>query len=94
MWTTAEPVVKSWIERKLGPLGKIEEAMESAGSMGRLALMFPDMVNEIVQAGGIRLDDETLNSIAKTQYKAGLVQRYALVAGAAALVVIALKLVL
>ena len=26
MWTTAEPVVRDWIERNLGPIGRIEEA--------------------------------------------------------------------
>ena len=26
MWTTSEPVVREWIERNLGPLGRIEEA--------------------------------------------------------------------
>ena len=94
MWVTAEPVVRSWIERKLGPVGKIEDVANSAGAVGRLALMFPDVVNEIVQAGGVRLDQETLNSFAKTQHKAMWVQRYALVAGAVALVIIAVKTLL
>ena len=60
MWVTAEPVVRSWIERRLGPVGKLEDAVNGAAAVGRLALMFPDVVNEIVQAGGIRLDQETL----------------------------------
>ncbi len=94
MWVTAEPVVRSWIERRLGPVGKIEDVVNGAGAVGRLALMFPDVVNEIVQAGGVRLDQETLNSLAKTQHKAMRVQRYALVAGAVALVVIAIKTLL
>ena len=29
MWKTAEPVVRGWIERTLGPIGKLEEASES-----------------------------------------------------------------
>ena len=33
MWTTAEPVVREWIERNLGPLGRIEEA--GRGAHGR-----------------------------------------------------------
>jgi ubiquinone biosynthesis protein len=94
MWVTAEPVVKGWIERRLGPVGKIEDAVNGAGAVGRLALMFPDVVNEIVQAGGVRLDQQTLNSLAKTQHKAMRVQRFAMVAGAVALVVIALKTLL
>jgi len=40
MWTTAEPVVRGWIERNLGPIGKIEElgrgAVSLAGLVGHL----------------------------------------------------------
>lgn len=40
MWTTAEPVVRGWIERNLGPVGKIEElgrgAISLAGLVGHL----------------------------------------------------------
>ena len=35
MWTTAEPVVREWIERNLGPVGKLEGAAEGAGEIGR-----------------------------------------------------------
>ncbi len=94
MWKTAEPVVRVWIERKLGPIGKIEEAVNGVGAVARLAHMFPDVVNEIVQAGGVRLDQETLNNIARSQNKATQVQRYALMACAVALTIIAIKLVL
>ncbi len=94
MWVTAEPVVRSWIERKLGPIGKIEGAVEGAASLGKLALMFPDMVNEIVQAGGVKLDQDTLNSFTKAQNHSNRFQRYAIITCAVALVVIAAKLVL
>jgi ubiquinone biosynthesis protein len=94
MWETARPVVGAWIERKLGPIGKMEEAVGSAGAVGRLALMFPEVVNDIVKSGGIRLDQTTLNSIAKTQHKAGRIQRYAMVVCAVALVLIAFKVIL
>jgi len=46
IWKASEPVVRSWIERKLGPLGKIEELGGSAKSLGRLALMVPDLLEE------------------------------------------------
>ena len=35
MWTIAEPVVREWIERHLGPAGRIEDAAEGAGELGR-----------------------------------------------------------
>ncbi len=46
IWKTGEPVVRSWIERKLGPLGKIEQALSSAGTLGSLALRVPRLVEE------------------------------------------------
>jgi ubiquinone biosynthesis protein len=94
MWVTAEPVVRSWIERKLGPIGKLEGAVQSAASLGRLASMLPDVVTEIVQSGSIKLDADTTNRIAIAHHHANRFQRYAVMAGAAALVAIALKLVL
>ena len=94
MWVTAEPVVKSWIERKLGPIGKLEGAANTAASFGRLASMLPGVVTEIVQSGSIKLDSDTTNRIAMAHHHANRFQRYALMAGAAALVAIALKLVL
>ena len=30
MWSTSEPVVRDWIERNLGPVGRIEEAGRGA----------------------------------------------------------------
>ena len=49
IWKTGEPVVKQWIERKLGPLGKIEQAMGSAGTLAGLALRVPRIVEEAHQ---------------------------------------------
>jgi ubiquinone biosynthesis protein len=33
MWTVAEPVVREWIERHLGAVGRIEDAAQSATGM-------------------------------------------------------------
>ncbi|HEY2184771.1 MAG TPA: 2-polyprenylphenol 6-hydroxylase [Xanthobacteraceae bacterium] len=35
MWTVAEPVVREWIERHLGPAGKFEHAAEGVVEVGR-----------------------------------------------------------
>jgi ubiquinone biosynthesis protein len=104
MWTTAEPVVKGWIERELGPIGKLEGAANAAASLGRAALQLPEMLGEAQKAtrmladmasgGGIRLDAATTAAMAKEQVKARRWQSLALYAGAAALVVIAAQLVL
>ena len=44
MWVTAEPVVRGWIERKLGPIGKLEEAARAAASRAALALQLPTLL--------------------------------------------------
>jgi ubiquinone biosynthesis protein len=49
IWQASEPVVRSWIERKLGPLGKIEQIANGAGTLGSLALRVPRLVEEAHQ---------------------------------------------
>lgn len=44
MWHSAEPVIREWIERNLGPVGKIEELGKDAVSMLRAAGKVPDLV--------------------------------------------------
>ena len=44
MWHSAEPVIREWIERNLGPIGKIEELGKDAVSMLRAAGRVPDLV--------------------------------------------------
>jgi ubiquinone biosynthesis protein len=102
MWVTAEPVVRGWIERQLGPAGKIEGMVESAASLGRIAMTLPAMLDDaqrathmladMAQSGGIRLDRETTEELAKAQARRGRLPRFAIVAGALALIVIAYNL--
>ena len=35
MWTTAEPVVREWMARHLGPAGKLENAALGVAELGR-----------------------------------------------------------
>jgi ubiquinone biosynthesis protein len=44
MWSTAEPVVGEWIERNLGPLGKLQEAGQGIAGIARAAFKLPDLV--------------------------------------------------
>jgi ubiquinone biosynthesis protein len=104
MWATAEPVVRHWIERYLGPVGRIEEGLGVVTALGRATLQLPEMLDQAGQAmrmladmagsGGLRLDDATALKIAKAQTRQRRWQQAALFAGAAALVVIAAQLVL
>jgi ubiquinone biosynthesis protein len=101
MWVTAEPVVRAWIERKLGPIGKLEEASDGMLSLGRMALQLPEvlgdaqkatrMLSDMAKGGGLRLDATTTAEIARAQMKQRRWFQYAVIAGAVALVVIAIK---
>src|SRR6266567_7167820 len=35
IWTCAEPVVREWMERHLGPAGRLEDVAQGAGDVGR-----------------------------------------------------------
>jgi ubiquinone biosynthesis protein len=49
MWRTAEPVVREWIERHLGPAGRLEGAAEGASELGRLLATGPELLSRAAQ---------------------------------------------
>jgi ubiquinone biosynthesis protein len=62
MWTVAEPVVREWMERHLGPGGRLEHAAEGAVEVGR----FLSDVPELLSRGAVlveRLDAMTRNGL-------------------------------
>jgi ubiquinone biosynthesis protein len=76
IWKVADPVVREWIERNLGPLGKIQGALSGAGELGRVFSSLPAIATramtvleqlETMSREGIRLDPETLAAIARTR---------------------------
>lgn len=44
MWTVAEPIIRDWIERNLGPIGRIEGLGRDAVTMLRAASRVPELV--------------------------------------------------
>jgi ubiquinone biosynthesis protein len=44
MWSVADPVVREWIERNLGPIGKLEDAAQGVGEIGRFAAQIPSLL--------------------------------------------------
>ncbi|MGO9400975.1 MAG: 2-polyprenylphenol 6-hydroxylase [Xanthobacteraceae bacterium] len=75
MWSTAEPVVREWMTRHLGPAGKLEGAMQSAGEVGRFVGSLPGLLTrgarildqlEDATRGGHVLAPQTLSALAKT----------------------------
>jgi ubiquinone biosynthesis protein len=53
MWTTAEPVVRDWVERHLGAAGRIEDAAQGAAEVGRFLGGVPGLL-----VRGARLADQ------------------------------------
>ena len=50
IWKTADPVVREWIERNLGPLGRIQQAAHGAGDLGRILSGLPAIAARSVAA--------------------------------------------
>ena len=75
MWTTAEPVVREWIERNLGPVGRIEDAAGGAGELGRFLGQVPGLASPAALADqldamtrdGLVLAPETVAAIGRAE---------------------------
>jgi ubiquinone biosynthesis protein len=76
MWKTAEPVVREWIERNLGPAGRLEDAAEGAGEIGRFLSQVPGLLTRAAQLAdqidavtrnGIVLAPETIEALARAE---------------------------
>jgi ubiquinone biosynthesis protein len=72
MWKTAEPVVREWVERHLGPGGQIEGGAEGVRELANFATRVPallqrsaDVLSQIDAAtrDGLVLAPETVNAI-------------------------------
>src|SRR4029078_10151744 len=48
IWKVADPVVREWIERNLGPTGRIEGAVSGAGELGRVLSALPSIASRSV----------------------------------------------
>ena len=53
MWATADPVVREWVERHLGPAGRIEDAAGGAAEVGRFLGGVPGLLSR-----GARIADQ------------------------------------
>jgi ubiquinone biosynthesis protein len=58
MWTTAEPVVREWIERHLGPIGRIENVATELGGIARIVGDAPQLITR-ASAAFERFDEQT-----------------------------------
>jgi ubiquinone biosynthesis protein len=62
MWTVAEPVVRQWIERNLGPAGRLEDAAEGTVELGRFLAGVPALLNRAAHLAD-QLDAITRNGL-------------------------------
>lgn len=62
MWGTADPVVREWMERNLGPVGRIENAAQELGGMARLIGSAPSLLTRAA-ATFERLDEQTKDGL-------------------------------
>ncbi|MEA3024279.1 MAG: ubiquinone biosynthesis protein [Alphaproteobacteria bacterium] len=76
MWSTAEPVVREWIERNLGPAGRLEDAAQGAGEVGRFLGQVPALLGRAARIAdqidaatrdGIVLAPETVAAIGRAE---------------------------
>ena len=47
MWTTAEPVIRAWIEENLGPAGKMRDAQDVVGAALQAVARAPQMLDRL-----------------------------------------------
>ena len=76
MWSTAEPVVREWITRHLGPAGRLENVAEGAAEVGRFVGNAPgllkrgarvlDQLDEVTR-DGLVLSPQTIAELDKAE---------------------------
>ncbi len=62
IWTAAEPVVREWMERHLGPVGRIEDAAQGAGEVGRFIGQVPALLGRAARIAD-QLDAATRDGV-------------------------------
>ena len=76
MWSTAEPVVREWITRHLGPAGNLEGAAQGVTELGRFVASAPGLLTrgarvlgqlDEVTRDGLVLSPQTLAEIDKAE---------------------------
>ena len=98
MWTSAEPVVAQYVQRLIGPIGKLEEARDGLHAMGRLVQLMPDLATrteklsheiDTMSRDGVRLDKPTIDAIGRAEAqhsRSGRVALWVIAVGVMALV--------
>jgi ubiquinone biosynthesis protein len=76
MWSVADPVVREWIERNLGPVGKLEDVAQGAGEIGKFLGQVPGLLTRAgslidqfddITRDGLVLSPETVEAIGRAE---------------------------
>jgi ubiquinone biosynthesis protein len=76
IWKVADPVVREWVERNLGPVGRVQGAMVGAGELGRVLAGLPAIASrsvavleqlETMTREGLTLSPETIAAMGRTE---------------------------
>ena len=76
IWKIADPVVREWIERNLGPIGRIESAMSGASDLSRVLAGLPAIAErsvavleqlEVMTREGLVLSPDTIAAMARNE---------------------------
>jgi ubiquinone biosynthesis protein len=87
MWSTAEPVVRRWIEDNLGLTGKLQDGARAASLLGHFAANLPRTLQraenivtqlESIAEDGLDLSETALKQIGEAQAKAQRLGHWAL----------------
>ena len=76
IWKVADPVVREWIERNLGPVGRVQGAMSGAGELGRVLSGLPSIASrsvavleqlETMTREGVTLSPQTIAAMGRSE---------------------------
>jgi len=76
IWKIADPVVREWIERNLGPIGRVQGALAGTGDIARVLMRLPEIAErsvklleqlETMTREGIRLSPESIASMGRSE---------------------------
>ena len=102
MWATAEPVVREWVERHLGPAGRLEDVAQGAGEVGKFLGGVPSLLGraatladqlDAATRDGLVLAPETVAAIGQAEARGSRWTRIALWVIAGLLAVVIWKMV-
>ncbi len=66
MWTTAEPVVRAWLTRNLGPIGRADQARRAVLTLADVVADVPDLAQRAKRVL-VRLDEEGLREVTRVE---------------------------